>query len=219
MGDAIKYLYSQFLLRDVLSFITPGAIVVLSAILVLLPEPCISQRINTLFQYSNSIRWLLYIPLFGIFFLTGYAIQCLQCLFGYVRLHRLDKSRCDQRSDILHSGWQDKPDYVWKEAREKVMDFLNVTARADWARQHCERSVILKQMCANSFGAIIIAGIFLLTDAFCPYKYADVLTVSVVSILLLISMLWGYRNSELAVDTIERKVESLHDAGKLKEDK
>ena len=28
IGSAIKYLYSQFILRDVLSFVTPGAIVV-----------------------------------------------------------------------------------------------------------------------------------------------------------------------------------------------
>ena len=53
MGDAIKYLYSQFILRDVLSFVTPGAIVVLTAFSLFLPG-YLTQRLELLFEFSNQ---------------------------------------------------------------------------------------------------------------------------------------------------------------------
>ena len=61
MGDVIKNLYDKFIMRDLLSFITPGAVVVLTAFLLLLPEQCLSQRLDTLFKYSHDMHWLLYI--------------------------------------------------------------------------------------------------------------------------------------------------------------
>ncbi len=216
-GNAIKYLYSQFILRDVLSFITPGALVVLTAFLLLLPCSSLTQRLDTLFDYSTSIHWLLYIPLFGIFYLIGYAVQCLQCLFGCVRLHFTDKSCFSQRRSVFKCDWQDKTDYM-KKTREETTDFLNITVKVGWARQYRERSVVLKQMSANGFGAIILASIFLLVDSFCPFQYANILVVSIVALFLLVSLLWGYRSSEFAVDTIENKVKSLKNTGKLERD-
>ncbi len=67
MGDAIKYLYSQFILRDVLSFITPGAIVVFVA--------------TYLFYFElidHPIHWLLFIPLFGVCYIVGFALHCFK---------------------------------------------------------------------------------------------------------------------------------------------
>ena len=76
-GDAIKYLYGKFILRDVFSFITPGAIIVLSGILLF------NNNLNEL--HTIDIPWPLYIPIFGIFFLVGFATQCFGELVGVIR--------------------------------------------------------------------------------------------------------------------------------------
>jgi hypothetical protein len=198
LGDAIKYLYSQFILRDVLSFITPGAIVVLTAFLLFLPEPCLTQRLETLFRYSTSIYWLLYIPLFGLFYVTGYALQCIK--------------------NLMHCCYSTKKTESLKSKREKEIEFLNVAALTEWATQHRERVVVHKQMCVNNFVAIIIAGIFLIVDAFCPWQYVNITIVSVVIIFLLVSVFCDYRDSVAAQDTIEDKIIELGKKGELKED-
>ena len=76
IGNTIKYLYEKFILRDLLSFITPGAIIILIAFLLFLPEPSLSQRLDTVLKYSGDMHWLLYIPLFGLFYIVGFAVQC-----------------------------------------------------------------------------------------------------------------------------------------------
>ena len=53
-GYAIQYLYRQFILRDVLSSITPGAIVVSTAFLILLPESTLKGSLEELFKYNSQ---------------------------------------------------------------------------------------------------------------------------------------------------------------------
>ena len=215
IGSAIKYLYSQFILRDVLSAITPGAIVVLSAILVLLPEPSLSQRLNTLFQYSTSIHWLLYIPLFGLFYVIGFAIECLERLFG-IRLHKLDDSSFRQRLGIFCGNLVDKSD-INKKWRGQAINFLWMSSDHDWAGQNYERLVVLKQMCASNFGAIAIAG-FLFGVSFCQNAWVKFGVLYLVIFGLLLSLYWGYRDFTIAATTMEDKFKSLRE-GKLGDDK
>ncbi len=206
MGDAIKYLYDKFILRDLFSFITPGAIVILTAIVLFVPQA-------TLLAWSRYIPWLFYIPLFGIFYVTGFAVQCLGVFLGCIRLHKIEESSITQRFRMLFGKLRSKED-VSKSAREKEVDFLNATAKAVWARQHHERSVILKQMCANNLWAVIIVVFTLLLKLLWPSPMG----LLIIAVLLLISLFWGYRSSELAVDTIEDKVKSLNNNKELKED-
>ena len=211
-GDAIKHLYDKFILRDVLSFVTPGAIVTLTTFIIL-KEP----SLNELLRYSRDIHWLLYIPLFGLFFVVGFSVQCLGVFLGCIRLHKIDKSDIKQRFKMLFGKLQEKDDCSG-EARGKVISFINSTASHDWARQHCERSVILKQMCANNLFAFIIAGVFLWVS-FCNCKAVYIGVPSFVAVMLLFSLYFGYRSSEIAVDTIEDKVRELDKKGKLNKDK
>lgn len=207
-GDAVRYLYSQFILRDILSFITPGAIIVVAATYTLFPE---------IFS-DYYVPWPLYIPLFGFFYMIGYAVQCLQVLCGHIRIHKKDESTFIERIGLIGCKWQTKVD-IYKIPREKTIQFLNVAHKAKWTLQHRERSIVLKQMSANSFGAIIIAGILLLTDRFCTYQYSNIIMVSIVGFLFLLSLLFGYRTSEFAVCTTEREVIRFSNNRELNEDK
>ncbi len=218
MANAIKYLYSQFILRDVLSFITPGAIVVLTAFLLLLPEPCLSQRLDKLFEYSRYIHWLLYIPLFGIFYMVGFAIQCFGEFIGFIRIHRIARSCWCQRFKVFGCNWackrhkKDKnrcyePDFIWwKEAHKAVVEFYERTSDKDWARQQDERLVVLKQMCGNGFLAIAIAA-FLLGISFIPWLWLKLpLRIILVLLPLVASLFWGYRVHVLRQDTMSRAI-------------
>ena len=197
-GDAIKYLYGKFLLRDILSFVTPGAIVVLTATYLFFPE-----------MLCRSIAWPLYIPLFGLFYATGFAVECLERLFGCVRLHTLDNASCKQRWSILCGNWRKKPD-IYKEFREAAIQFLWMSRHHDWAGQDYERKIVLKQMCANNFGAIIIAGVLFLFS-FCQNVWVKFGILSLVILFLLLSLYWGYRDFTIAVTTTEDKFKSLRE--------
>ncbi len=77
IGEGIKHLYSKFILRDVLSFVTPGAIVVGTALL-LKWEPA------RILEWMRQVRGIMYIPIFGLFYAVGFALQCfgeiLRCI-------------------------------------------------------------------------------------------------------------------------------------------
>jgi len=200
-GDAIKYLYEKFILRDVLSFITPGAIIVLTAVYLLCPD----------FLY-RSIHWLLYIPLFGFFFMVGFAVQCFGEMFGFIRhTPKGDKSCLCQRLGIWNcKKWGDNSAGWWHQAHEDVVKFArkNQHPGLEWARDRHERFIVLKQMCANGSVAIAIAGCLLVIklllirlhaspEATC---IASTVLVAIVVVLLLPSLFWGFRVHALKED-------------------
>ena len=221
-GNAIKYLYSQFILRDVLSFITPGAIIVLSVFVLFLPEYSLVQRLDKLFEYSQSIHWLLYIPLFGVFYIVGFAIQCFGEITGLVRSHRIAKSSCCQRFKVFGCNWAckqekqgesnecDFPDFIWwKEAHKEVVKFNKETQDEGkkWAWLRHERLVVLKQMCANGFLAMLIAVVVLAVHvAFPHFENWRMIVVVGLTVILLPSLFWGYRVHELRLDTMDKEI-------------
>ncbi len=220
MGQAIKYLYSQFILRDVLSFITPGAIVVLTAFLLFLPEPCLWQRLDKLFDYSRSVHWLLYVPFFGVFYMVGFAVQCFGELAGLVRIHRIAGSTLTQRLQIFlkrnwgndQNIWVSDQNIWWIAAhRQRVQfyEYTNENARRDereWARQQDERLVVLKQMCANGALAVVIAASLITVHEFCSQGWYWLLLLSWM-VMLLASLFWGYCAHELRLNTMDRAIQ------------
>lgn len=199
MGDALKYLYSQFILRDVLSFITPGAIVVLTAFLLLMPEQCLSQRLDTLFKYSRDMHWLLYIPLFGVFYIVGFAVQCFGEIIDIIRFTPGGRGSWSQRLNIFCCKWNrdyenagkpnNKSNIWWWNDHERDADFFEATERNEGAQQGRERLVVLQQMCANGFLAIVTA-VFL--SAINIFNWSLWL-ILIVAIPISASLFWGYR--------------------------
>ncbi len=200
-GDVIKYLYEKFILRDVLSFVTPGAIIVLTSF-VLLKEP----SLNEFLKYSSDMHWLLYIPLFGLFFTVGFAVQCLGELFDIIRFTPDVRGSWSQRWKIFLRNWADRSNIWWTEEHKDLVDFIEKTQgdEKEWARQQHERLVILKQLCANGFLSIAIAGVLLLVNHW--HHQASLVLSFVVTFLLIASLLWGYRVHLLKQDTIAKAI-------------
>jgi len=194
MGDAIKYLYSQFILRDVLSFITPGAIVTITALVILL-QP------HEIIYLSHSIHWVLYIPIFGVFYIIGFALQCFGELIGFIRFTPHSERNCCNRwrmfccnftRDYKKRKKPNKSIIWWWEEDKKLHEFYEAASDNTGIQQGHERMVVLKQMCGNGFMAILIAGIFIAVD-FCSWQYANIFIVSLVAFLFLVSLFWGHR--------------------------
>ncbi len=207
-GDAIKYLYDKFILRDVLSFVTPGAIVVLTAF-VLLKEPSLYEFV----RYSRELHWLLYIPLFGIFFLVGFAVQCLGEMFGFVRFSPYYEKSWGKRWSIFLCGYDknyeapEQSNMWWWQAHKEWDKFfyaIRPTKYNEGIQQGHERLVVFKQMCANSFVAITIASILIVVETFLPeQKFTLTLlgrnftmlkvVIFILTVLFLASLFWGHR--------------------------
>jgi hypothetical protein len=225
LTDAIKYLYEKFILRDILSFIMPGAMVVFSASILFLPWTGLQAQFSNLLQFTSSIPWLLYIPLFGLFYMVGFSLQCFGEIIGLVRIHRSAKGSCHQRRKIF-CDWDRESNIWWRKTYEEVVSFYKATQKKDeqgkdqyeWARLQHERLVVLKQMCANGFLASVTAAIFLITRyitntvinrGMMPAENATYVVygiVFIIGVMLTASLLWGYHIHELRLDTMEKEI-------------
>jgi hypothetical protein len=200
IGETIKGLYDKFILRDVLSFIIPGAIVILTGFLLFLPQPGFLQRLSALFEYSRDIHWLLYIPLFGFFYTIGFAIQCLGEISGFVLTQGLAMCTLKQRLGFLCPGWHKKPDklrwwgYIYEiRSKEHLKIKKQKKEVREWASQEIERLVVLKQMCGNNFCAIVLAGI-IVGFSYIPIFWLKIVVLCLlIGLPLLMSLLWGHR--------------------------
>ncbi len=215
-GDAIKYLYGKFILRDVLSFVTPGAIVVFTVLFLFFSKP------TEVFGFVHTY-WPLYIPLFGLFFMVGFVVQCLGEIFDIIRFGPRDQGTWGQRFGIFWSNWADERNIWWKEVHKNNVAFAKYIHSdewaeqqrerlVEWAEQQQERLVVLKQMCANGAFAIAISAFLILINLWSHQAY--IVLFSIVAFLLLLSLFWGYRIHELRLDTMERAIRGLPINGK-----
>ena len=93
LSDTIKGFYSDFILRDLLSFVVPGAIVIGTLVLVF-----IKNDVNTIWgqiyilRILSQISIISWILLFGLFYLSGLGIQYA----GHrISLYTMRKNRFD----------------------------------------------------------------------------------------------------------------------------
>jgi len=191
-SNAIQNLYERFLLRDVLSFIAPGAIVIVTTVYLFLPD--ILER---------HIPWPLYFPIFGLFFIVGFALQCFGEWIGIVHFWPKYRSNCRQRWSMWGCDWHKCDHLWWEEAQKEMAKFYKITEckESGWARQNYERWVVLKQMCINGFLAVCVAGALLLIH-FSKIQWL----ILIVIILLTISLFWGSRTQLLRQDTWRKVV-------------
>lgn len=161
IGDAIQSLYNKFIMRDVLSFVIPGAVVVGSLL-----DLSQMSHILKLF-HSNSIPFILYFPIFGIFYMVGFAVQCLGAeILHVIKFHRM----------------------TWEEHFRRLARLPQNDREA--MSQH-ERFVVLKQMCGNGALSMFIAGVLLAIKLWIPCLFPVALFIIVV--LLIISLYMGHR--------------------------
>lgn len=71
IADAIKYLYQQFILRDVVAYVTPGTILTVCALKIYF------VTMSAVFVFIKEIPAVAYVPIYGFLFITGLGIQSL----------------------------------------------------------------------------------------------------------------------------------------------
>jgi hypothetical protein len=75
VGNIVSGFYSDFVLRDLLSFVTPGAILLGSILFLILP-------LNYLIHFFNNLNWILYIFLFGLCYIIGFGLMMVGEFLG-----------------------------------------------------------------------------------------------------------------------------------------
>jgi hypothetical protein len=96
IAEAIKYLYQQFILRDVVAYVAPGTIVAACLLRVHLGglEPALN--------FINSIPKIAYVPIYGLLFTMGLGIQDLGETIKLLKKHQRkdDKERFDKLQEF-----------------------------------------------------------------------------------------------------------------------
>ncbi len=190
-GDVFDSLYEKFLLRDLLSFITPGAIVV-SSVLLLWQTP--SDVLSNL----SKIYWPLYIPIFGFLFMVGHAIQGLGGKFVPMVLKLPPLIKVYYSLNDRNSCSYDALKNVHKKRLRPFQRNLN--KRSDWERkqlsQKHERLTALHQMCGNGFLAVAIAAVLLIFKDFFPNSsLLPPLATGLLGMAFLVSLYCGHIHS------------------------
>lgn len=192
-----KDLYDKFIMRDLLSFVAPGAIVLLAVLLLWWPAP------NVYNFFQNLHWWLLFIVFLPVTFIIGFAVQCFGEIVGCIWFSTFEspnKAKCTNRYRPLWRQWIGKAaEYEWwKKHLEEWKTFRKQQQQKDRdgevERREAERLVVLTQMCANAFFAALFAGVaYLFSIVFrVPSPASWVLTV-LYAFLLIVSLLWGHR--------------------------
>ncbi|MEK6281057.1 MAG: hypothetical protein AABN95_11950 [Acidobacteriota bacterium] len=166
VAESIKYFYQEFILRDVLSYVTPGAIV----------AGCVLKL-----NYGDSAGILLkdlpgvyYIPIFGVLFLIGFALQNLGELLHILKWH-------DRRNDKTHLQ-------ILKtfHSRSKA-----VGENAEWIERTRERMAVKKIASGTAIMATLISLVLIALKEYYPasLEVAEVL----LCLLLVIALYQGHR--------------------------
>jgi hypothetical protein len=71
IAEAIKYLYQQFILRDVVAYVTPGTILAAAVLRVQLGS------FTNVVAFIRELPKVTYVPIYGFLFITGLGIQNL----------------------------------------------------------------------------------------------------------------------------------------------
>ena len=188
LSEAIDSVYSKFVMRDLLSFITPGAAVV-GAVSLSIFQP---SDIST-FLEKASIG--VYVLLFGICYMFGFAVQSFGAQMGLIKFY--------DPKDIPEAA-KDNGRMRTREGMEAVWAHLvkfNIVANKE-SKEQRERLVILKQMSGNCAVAMLIATVLFAIKAILvlfsitvslPTDLAWVLPLLVVTILGFIFLRVGHR--------------------------
>jgi hypothetical protein len=166
--ELIRYFYEQWILRDVLGYVTPGAIVVIAVSLQYAnPE----KIVETL----GEIPIIAYIPLYGLLFAVGFAIQNLGEILRLLKWHNRD-------SDDIQF--------------QKLEKFHGVTQGDEhgWLERTRERISVKKNMSGTVSVAIIISLIFFLIDWITKDQLIVNIAVTILALFLILALLCGHRH-------------------------
>ena len=86
IAEAIKYLYQQWILRDIVAYVTPGTILGACLLKIFLHG-------GSVLDFVRGIPAIAYVPIYGLLFATGLAVQNLGEKVGVLWDHQKDLPR------------------------------------------------------------------------------------------------------------------------------
>jgi len=149
IAEAIKYLYQQFILRDVVAYVAPGAILAGCVLKVLLGTAAAVK-------FAGDIPAIAYLPIYGGLLLTGLALENLGEVIGLLRFHnRRHLKRVD-----------DKEHFRVLQEFHRVASTAGNADKDDsydtWLERTRERITVKKYASGNMVVAILISMILIL---------------------------------------------------------
>jgi len=99
IAEAIKYLYQQFILRDVVAYVAPGAILATCLLSLHFAD------LDSALKFLNNLPSIAYVPIYGLLFTIGLGIQnfgeLIKLLKDHVRKGEKGRSSDEVRFDKL----------------------------------------------------------------------------------------------------------------------
>jgi hypothetical protein len=165
--ELIRYFYEQWILRDVLGYVTPGAIVVV-AVSLQYASP------EELVEALGEIPFIAYIPLYGLLFAVGFAIQNLGEILGLLKWHNRENHDIQlQKLEKFHEATQDD--------------------ERGWLERTRERISVKKNMSGTAAVAIFISLIFFLVTWITNDQLTVTVAVTILALSLILALLFGHR--------------------------
>ena len=167
LNDLFQNLYRNFILRDLLSFIIPGAIIVIP-----LFSPYVEPYIKPYLGHNNSLSFpegaALATLLFGLFYIVGFTVQCLGAEVLKILLFYNEGKFSPAANQTTFE--------VYYTNTIKIGE-----SNYDAIKSRFERFVALKQMCGNCSLALLISGVYLQIYYLCGSLYLLFSVVIVIS--------------------------------------
>ncbi|HEV2837099.1 MAG TPA: hypothetical protein VGW58_17405 [Pyrinomonadaceae bacterium] len=206
--DAIKYLYQQFILRDVVAYVTPGTILTTCLLRVHF------RGLEPALLFIERIPKIAYVPIYGLLFTMGLGIQN----FGEMIRLLKDHVRKDQKghlSEKLRFG--------------KLQDFHRVLSRqtpdrsndyAEWMERTRERIEVKKYASGNIALALVMGAVVILVAklSWNAGRWAIVATGVILAVSLIRANYLQAENARIwedgAIDYHKRELEESHQTNK-----
>lgn len=180
--EAIKYLYQQFILRDVVAYVAPGAIL----------AGCV---LWVVFGTDKAVRIVLgipaitYLPIYGLVFITGLGLENLGEMLRILRFHnRRDEFKGSSRPD-------DKEHFRVLQSFHRATSAQGDTGKGDgysaWLERTRERITVKKYASGNIAMAIMVSMVLLLVTNRRPdWRLQATVAVGAILIVSLLRAHW-----------------------------
>ena len=191
--EAIKYLYQQFILRDVVAYVAPGAILAGCVLWVVFGT---DKAVGILL----GIPAIAYLPIYGIVFITGLGLENLGEMLHVLRFHN--------RRDESHKRLKDRRRPDDREHFRVLQKFHRVTsAQGDtdkddgysaWLERTRERITVKKYASGNIAIAILVSMVLLLVTNRRPdWRPQAIIAVGAILIVSLLRAHWYQLNLQV----------------------
>jgi hypothetical protein len=198
IAEAIKYLYQQFILRDVVAYVAPGAII--AACLLRLHFGGLNLALN----FIRDIPPIAYVPIYGLLFTLGLGIQNFGEIIKLLKDHKRDSD--EDRFDKLQK--------FHRAVLSRQVSKQMVNEYADVLERTRERIEIKKYASGNIALAMVIAAISMLVEK--TFTNSASWTILAIGAILAVSLIRANHWQAEQAKTWEDKAIGNHPEGNLK---